>query len=155
MERAFSVDDLVGGIFRLTGGQAGGFSRNDSESAFQEFLKRIPSATNLAPPPQPAATTTSQAFEPAATQPYTYTSSAAVPASLPISASDANPAFPGMPRVPSLDVLRQLVMQNQHIGFSQPKEEPCPGVDSMQESRVNQFVGCVSGRSRSSEAELC
>lgn len=45
MERSFSVDDLVGGLYRL--GQAG-MGRTDSEAAFQEFLKRIPSATNLA-----------------------------------------------------------------------------------------------------------
>lgn len=46
MERSFSVDDLVGGIFRQAA--AAGMGRTDSESAFQEFLKRIPSATNLA-----------------------------------------------------------------------------------------------------------
>ena len=45
MERSFSVDDIVGGIWRLG---AAGMGRTDSEAAFQEFLKKIPSNTNLA-----------------------------------------------------------------------------------------------------------
>lgn len=76
------------------------------QAAFQEFLKRIPSATNLAngscepPPPLPTALL-------------------APPAS---GAPESSAALPGMPRVPSLDVLRQLVIQGQlqGQGFSQP-----------------------------------
>ncbi|CAD7699713.1 unnamed protein product [Ostreobium quekettii] len=45
MDRSFSVDDLVGGIWRL--GQAG-VGRSDSEAAFQELLKGFPSTNNLA-----------------------------------------------------------------------------------------------------------
>lgn len=45
MDRSFSVDDLVGGIWRL--GQAG-VGRTDSEAAFQELLKSFPSTNNLA-----------------------------------------------------------------------------------------------------------
>ena len=45
MERSFSVDDIVGGIWRL--GAAGMGGRTDSEAAFQEFLKKIPSNSNL------------------------------------------------------------------------------------------------------------
>lgn len=45
--RNLSMDDLVGGLFgRLSG--ATGVPRTDSEAAFQEFLKRIPSSSNLA-----------------------------------------------------------------------------------------------------------
>eukprot|EP00955_Chlamydomonas_euryale_P105927 365668-Chlamydomonas_euryale.AAC.14 len=47
VQRNISMDDLVGGLFgRLSG--ATGFPRTDSEAAFQEFLKRIPSSSNLA-----------------------------------------------------------------------------------------------------------
>ena len=45
MERSLSVDDIVGGIWRL--GAAGMGGRTDSEAAFQEFLKKIPSNSNL------------------------------------------------------------------------------------------------------------
>lgn len=112
MNRSFSVDDLVGGIFRL--GQAGAaFGRTDSEAAFQEFLKRIPSATNLA---------ANQQYEPSQLQQQAQQLLASgsagannVPASLP---EAGQPGEGGMPRVPSLDVLRQLVMQSP--GFSAP-----------------------------------
>jgi hypothetical protein len=109
MERSFSVDDLVGGLYRL--GQAG-MGRTDSEAAFQEFLKRIPSATNLA-----AAANASSAAAAAAA------AAEAAPA-LPIStsgsfsgAAEAAPLSAGggaggrMPRVASLDLLAKLVMQ--------------------------------------------
>jgi len=94
MERSFSVDDLVGGLYRL--GQAG-MGRTDSEAAFQEFLKRIPSATNLA---AGGATNLAALDTPG----------------LPTSASfaqvtDAAGLGGGVPRVPSLDLLAKLVMQ--------------------------------------------
>lgn len=121
LSRAFSVDDLVGGIWRLqnqqAGGQSGGglFGRTDSEAAFQEFLKRIPSATNL------AAGGGSQ-FEPQQLQQQAQqllASGAGAAASTAI--QEANGGVPGMPRVPSLDLLRQLVIQNQlNQGFSAP-----------------------------------
>lgn len=53
MERSVSVEDFLGGLLRLNK-QAGGNGmgqRTDSEAAFQEFLKRIPSAQNLASQP--------------------------------------------------------------------------------------------------------
>jgi hypothetical protein len=60
MERVLSVDNLVGGLWRLGGAHhatasmaapamaATGFNRVDSELAFQEFLKKIPSSGGLA-----------------------------------------------------------------------------------------------------------
>ncbi|WIA31653.1 hypothetical protein OEZ86_002533 [Tetradesmus obliquus] len=118
MNRSFSVDDLVGGIFRLGQAGAGAFGRTDSEAAFQEFLKRIPSATNLA---------ANQQFEPNQLQQAQQLLSAsgsgggAAAANLSAGLSEAGQGTGGMPRVPSLDVLRQLVIQNQlSQGLSQP-----------------------------------
>lgn len=148
MNRSFSVDDLVGGIFRLGQAGAGAFGRTDSEvslicleqdpsrscttqlltlavchalspqAAFQEFLKRIPSATNLA---------AHQQFEPNQLQQSQQLLSAsgsgggAAAANLSAGLSEAGQGTGGMPRVPSLDVLRQLVIQNQlSQGLSQP-----------------------------------
>ena len=48
MTQVPSADDLLGGIFKLGQSAMNGMLRTDSEAAFQEFLKRIPSATNLA-----------------------------------------------------------------------------------------------------------
>jgi hypothetical protein len=140
MNRSFSVDDLVGGIFRLGQAGAGAFGRTDSEvsligvkrdpsrrcstqlltlavchalspqAAFQEFLKRIPSATNLA---------ANQQFDPNQLQQAQQLLSAsgsgggAAAANLSAGLSEAVQGTGGMPRVPSLDVLRQLVIQNQ------------------------------------------
>ena len=89
-----------------------------SQAAFQEFLKRIPSATNLA---------ANQQFEPnqlqQAQQLLSASGSAGGAAAANVSAglSEAAQGHGGMPRVPSLDVLRQLVIQNQlGQGVSQP-----------------------------------
>jgi len=113
------VDDLVGGLYRL--GQAG-MGRTDSEAAFQEFLKRIPSATNLA-----AAANASSANLAAA-------AGLEGPSGLSASASfqDAGSLGGGVPRVPSLDLLAKIVMQ----GASAPqtslpaavKSEPAGGL---------------------------
>lgn len=114
MERTFSVDDLVGGIWRL--GQAG-MGRTDSEAAFQEFLKRIPSATNLA-----AAANASQQLEHSqqlhqqaqlALHNGPGTSVAPPSSHAATSLPDVSSGLTGIPRVPSLDLLRQLVIQNQ------------------------------------------
>ena len=88
--------------------------RTDSEAAFQEFLKRIPSATNLA-----AAANASQQLEQqhqlhqqaqqllgnVAAVASSGPASGVPPTALP----DASAGFPGMPRVPSLDLLKQYV----------------------------------------------
>jgi hypothetical protein len=88
--------------------------RTDSEAAFQEFLKRIPSATNLA-----AAANASQQLEQqqqlAQQAQQLLGNAAAVASSAPASGPpptalpDASAGFPGMPRVPSLDLLKQYV----------------------------------------------
>lgn len=101
MERQTSVDDLLGGFWRL--GQAG-MGRTDSEAAFQEFLKRIPSTTNLA-----AAVVESSQGGASASQPAGASSS--LPAGvLSDVVTSAAAAVGGIPRVPSLELLRQLVL---------------------------------------------
>eukprot|EP00798_Chlamydomonas_sp_ICE-L_P008067 gene8067-1309_t len=100
-ERSFSFDDLLGGIARLSG-QAG-LVRSESEAVFQEFLKKIPSATNLA------------ALGAAAHQAnadHINDSSAAEGAANLVSMGLPNGT--GVPRVPSLDFLRALVVNQQH-----------------------------------------
>lgn len=109
-ERTFSVDDLVGGIWRL--GQAG-IARTDSEAAFQEFLKKIPSASNL------AALTAGAAAQQANGQHNSESLSAANGLSGNgmdgmAAASLASLGGGGMPRVPSLDFLRALVVNQQY-----------------------------------------
>lgn len=105
MERSFSVDDLVGGLYRL--GQAG-MGRTDSEAAFQEFLKRIPSASNLA-----AANASASAAE----------AGLGINASGSFNAiSEAGTLGGGVPRVPSLDLLAKIVMQ----GAAAPQTSSAP-----------------------------
>ncbi len=102
MERQTSVDDLLGGFWRGLG--QGGMGRTDSEAAFQEFLKRIPSTTNLAA----AVAESSQAAQQiASSQPTASTSTApTVGSSLPDVVTAV--AAAGIPRVPSLGLFRQL-----------------------------------------------
>ncbi|KAF8070929.1 G6PD5 [Scenedesmus sp. PABB004] len=129
MSRSFSVDDLVGGIFRLQNQAAGGagmFGRTDSEAAFQEFLKRIPSATNLT-------ASGGGAYEPAALQAQAQQLLASGAGAGAAAAAAGLPEVSGgMPRVPSLDVLRQLVLQNQlSSGLSVVKSEVLPPAVSL------------------------
>eukprot|EP00879_Flechtneria_rotunda_P002753 GHRR01002962.1.p1 GENE.GHRR01002962.1~~GHRR01002962.1.p1 ORF type:complete len:385 (+),score=147.10 GHRR01002962.1:290-1444(+) len=103
MERTLSLDDLVGGIWKLQNASMG---RTDSEAAFQEFLKRIPSATNLA--------AAASQYEPQLQQAQQLLAGGGASTALPFSggipeSTNGN----SMPRVPSLDLLRQLVLQNQ------------------------------------------
>lgn len=145
LSRAFSVDDLVGGIWRLqnqqAGGQTGGglFGRTDSEAAFQEFLKRIPSATNLA-------AAASGQYEPQQLQQQAQQLLASGAGSAAANAiQEANGGVPGMPRVPSLDLLRQLVIQNQlQQGFSAPssvvKSESIGGTHSKRRSNSRRGI---------------
>jgi hypothetical protein len=105
VERNFSVDDLVGGIFRLQAAQGGGSMRkSDSEAAFQEFLKRIPSSSNLG-----GGGLSSQLH---LDQLGSTNSLEAV----------ANAGVLGLPRVPSVDFLRQLasVQHQMNSGVSSP-----------------------------------
>lgn len=121
MERTFSVDDLIGNVYRLSGALGGGMgNRTDSEAAFQEFLKRIPSATNLSAigsaggagyEPGSLQQTAQQLLSGCGAGPNTsLTPTAPLNTSLGGGGGDAGPG--GMPRVPSLDLLRQLVLQN-------------------------------------------
>lgn len=120
--------------------------RTDSEAAFQEFLKRIPSATNLAggagqnvDPAQLEAHLQqhAQQLQQQAQQALQQTGNAAPVSSGPASSapesstSGGGDAAPGqrngIPRVPSLDLLRQLVMNQQlgqSLGQSAVKTEP-------------------------------
>ncbi|KAG1658549.1 hypothetical protein FOA52_004576 [Chlamydomonas sp. UWO 241] len=84
--RNYSVDDLVGGMWRLhgqSGGSSASFKRTDSEAAFQEFLKRIPSSANLLQ-------------QGAAVDAYTCEQA-------------AHGGMAGVPHVPSVSFLRELV----------------------------------------------
>jgi hypothetical protein len=125
--RTFSAEDmgdLVSGIWRI--GQAG-MGRTDSEAAFQEFLKRIPSATNLA-----AANNASQQLEQQqqlqAQAQQLLASSAAALGSAPIPSApplalEAGAPLPGMPRVPSLDLLKQYVQLANNVSVPPVKHE--------------------------------
>lgn len=120
MERTFSVDDLIGNVYRLSGALGGMGNRTDSEAAFQEFLKRIPSATNLSAVGSAGG---AASYEQTAQQ---LLSGGAVAASLPtapLNTSLGSDPAPGMPRVPSLDLLRQLVLQNS-LGNSLGQQAP-------------------------------
>jgi hypothetical protein len=114
--RNFSVDDLVGGIWRLN--QAG-MGRSDSEAAFQEFLKRIPSATNLASatnldPAQLEAQLQHHAQQMQQVQHAAPASSGPSSSGAPDSPSHSGGGDSGgIPRVPSLELLRQMVMSQQ------------------------------------------
>ena len=106
--KVFSVDDLVGGFFgRMQHATStSGFPRTDSEAAFQEFLKRIPSASNLAAVASQGQLDTASAAQ--LTQAHAGASAAMLPS---ISIGDlagAGGSMGGMPRVPSLDFLKQL-----------------------------------------------
>jgi hypothetical protein len=147
MERTFSVDDLIGGMWRLNQAAQAGMGRTDSEAAFQEFLKRIPSATNLAAAAgqtldqqqqaqfqQQVQQLQQHALQHAATQNASSTpppSSSLPSSSLPQSAAAAAAAggLSALHRVPSLDLIRQLVSVNNH-GFSQALAQPAVKPDA-------------------------
>lgn len=126
--------DLLGGFFRNISGTTTGMGRTDSEAAFQEFLKRIPSTTNLAAAASQlegqaqaaqvllqssgnsGGATGGAAPNPASSSaPAVATSAAALAPSLPtVPLSTTPPDVPSsaIPRVPSLDFLRQLMANN-------------------------------------------
>ena len=130
-QKVFSVDDLVGGFFGRLGhahSSTSGFPRTDSEAAFQEFLKRIPSASNL------AAVASQGQLDGASAAQLAQQNAGASAAMLPsISIGDLSGAagsLGGMPRVPSLDFLKQLSAMQSMAGM-QPQgikiEAPAPG----------------------------
>ena len=122
--RLGSVDDLVGGLLgRGLNGLSGlGMPRIDSESEFTEFLKRIPSSNNLA---------AVNALDSAAQLQYQTALQAATPSGVaPAPIIDVNAvsaAGVGLPRVPSLDFLRQLASAQQLASVGGMKlESPSP-----------------------------
>lgn len=108
MDRQVSVEDIVGGLYKL--GSAG-FPRTDSEAAFQDFLKRIPSTTNLAGQAEQLNPQQQLQLQHHVQQ-------------LQQNHLAPNHEFPdathhnigGIPRVPSLDFLRQLMTANPAMG---------------------------------------
>jgi len=145
MERTFSVDDLIGNVYRLSGAIGGMGNRTDSEAAFQEFLKRIPSATNLSA----AGSAGGAQYEPGALQQTAQQllSGTGLPTST-LNASLSGDPAPGMPRVPSLDLLRQLVLQNS-LGnsLSQPIASAALKTDALSTGRplFISFLALVGG----------
>ncbi|KAK9827653.1 hypothetical protein WJX81_004026 [Elliptochloris bilobata] len=126
MERGFSADDLSL-MLKLQGGA--GFPRTDSEAAFMDFLKRIPSTSNL------AAQASAQGLDAAQQQQLMQTAQHMQAAQASGLASSSSLGAPlagqlqevgrlnvgGIPRVPSLDLLRQLVQVNQTMSPSGAK----------------------------------
>eukprot|EP00955_Chlamydomonas_euryale_P105298 365630-Chlamydomonas_euryale.AAC.12 len=125
VERNMSVDDLVGGMWRMGAAAGVGFKRTDSEAAFQEFLKRIPSSTNI--------------------------TQGGIDASLGQHLVDG--CIPGMPRVPSVDFLRQLANAQSQMGGVSPVmqgarvnvEGPAAGAASTQASASESIGRAVGG----------
>lgn len=143
MERGFSADDLSL-MLKLQGGP--GFPRTDSEAAFMDFLKRIPSTSNL------AAQASAQGLDAAQQQQLVQTaqqmqaaqaqsglaSSSSLAAPLPGTLQEVGRLnVGGIPRVPSLDLLRQLVQVNQSMS-------PGGGAKAMTSAPGAHLYPCVS-----------
>lgn len=130
MDRVFSVDDIAG-FWKLGAGV--GFPRTDSEAAFQDFLKRIPSTSNLAAQAQGLDQAQQlhlqqqvQHFQ--AQQAGLHAAGSSLSGGALGEVGSLNVG--GIPRVPSLDLLRQLVQVNHNLsshkpGTSMPGEHPC------------------------------
>lgn len=152
MERATSVDDLMNGFWRGLG-QATGIGRTDSEAAFQEFLKRIPSTANLAAVAAASSVGDGSASTAQSLQQHVQQLSQGAPVSggggmmmPPPPGSSGGPVsdlvtsslalgIGGIPRVPSLDFLRQLMVSSNQQFAAPPaaasstppiKPEPAP-----------------------------
>ena len=105
-----------------------GFGRSDSEAAFQEFLKRIPSSTNLAGREQGLDEAQQlqlhqalQAQQATRSQQLNGSLSggfSALSGSLGSLPEAGSLKVGGIPRVPSLDLLRQLVVTQQGMAGS-------------------------------------
>lgn len=126
MERQWSLEDynIANSMWKL----GAGFPRTDSENAFQDFLKRIPSTTNLAAQAGQHLDQQQQAqlhqqvqhlHQQSQQQQAAYPSGAGIPGN----AGDMQPGA-GIPRVPSLDFLRQLVGHQ----FNPAQFSPSPAV---------------------------
>ncbi|DBA92208.1 hypothetical protein WJX77_002964 [Trebouxia sp. C0004] len=105
MDRQVSVEDIVGGLYKL--GSAG-FPRTDSEAAFQDFLKRIPSTTNLAGQAE-------QLNPQQQLQLQQHVQHLTQQSHIPWNSEQQDAThhnIGGIPRVPSLDFLRQLMNVN-------------------------------------------
>ena len=121
MERVFSVDDIQG-FWKLSAGM--GFPRTDSEAAFQDFLKRIPSTSNLAAQAQ-GLDHAQQLHLQQQVQQYQHAQQAGLHAAGSSLGGGAlgevgSLNVGGIPRVPSLDLLRQLVQVNQTLSPHRP-----------------------------------
>ncbi|CAL8460595.1 g124 [Coccomyxa elongata] len=120
MQRQFSVDDFTNlGNFWKLGASMAGFPRTDSEAAFQDFLKRIPSTSNLAAQAQGLDQAQQlhlqqqvQQFQ-QAQQAGLHAAGSALTGGALGEVGGLNVG--GIPRVPSLDLLRQLVQVNQTL----------------------------------------
>ncbi len=121
MERQWSLEDF-NSMWKL----GAGFPRNDSENAFQDFLKRIPSTTNLAA--QAGQHLDQQQQAQLQQQVQHFQQQSAQQQGIQYSSAPGQPGSTGdtqqgaaIPRVPSLDFLRQLVgHQFQQSQYSQP-----------------------------------
>ena len=121
MERVFSVDDIQG-FWKLSAGM--GFPRTDSEAAFQDFLKRIPSTSNLAAQAQ-GLDHAQQLHLQQQVQQFQHAQQAGLHAAGTSLGGGAlgevgSLNVGGIPRVPSLDLLRQLVQVNQTLSPHRP-----------------------------------
>eukprot|EP00191_Tetraselmis_sp_GSL018_P009420 CAMPEP_0177600556 /NCGR_PEP_ID=MMETSP0419_2-20121207/13711_1 /TAXON_ID=582737 /ORGANISM="Tetraselmis sp., Strain GSL018" /LENGTH=330 /DNA_ID=CAMNT_0019093607 /DNA_START=378 /DNA_END=1366 /DNA_ORIENTATION=- len=139
MERSFSVEDIVGGIWRLG---AAGMGRTDSEAAFQEFLKKIPSSSNLAAVAQGNGTTGLDPAQQLQLQQQAFLQQQAQQMQ---AFQDAQAsAGGGIPRVPSLDLLRQ---QLQHLQTLQQLNMSQPSASTVAAGPVTSASGTGIGAS--------
>lgn len=122
MDRQVSVEDIVGGLYKL--GSAG-FPRTDSEAAFQDFLKRIPSTTNLAGQAEQLNPQQQLQLQHHVQQ---LQQNHLTPQNEPSDATHHN--IGGIPRVPSLDFLRQLMTANPGMSPQQSRRLHSPGKGS-------------------------
>jgi len=106
MERNWSVEDLVGGLWRV--------GRTDSEQQLQDYLRRVPSGTWPGPPPteyqaqQQAQLVDAVNAQAAYAQAMQQITTGNKPTEMVPPGASANN---GMQRVASLDMLRALVLQ--------------------------------------------
>mmetsp|Transcript_8219 Transcript_8219/g.24497 ORF Transcript_8219/g.24497 Transcript_8219/m.24497 type:complete len:377 (-) Transcript_8219:2392-3522(-) len=119
MSRVYSVEDIVSNLTKA-GSVSNNFPRTDSEQAFQDFLKRIPSSNSLAAFGQSGsqADLAAQASQIYNLQAHVASQAAAAAnTSNPLDASAINGGTGilggGVPRVASLDFFRQLLPVNQ------------------------------------------
>jgi len=120
MDRQVSVEDIVGGLYKL--GSAG-FPRTDSEAAFQDFLKRIPSTTNLAGQAE-------QLNPQQQLQLQQHVQHLTQQSQIPSNSEQQDAThhnIGGIPRVPSLDFLRQLMNVNPTVS-PQGRRLHSPGI---------------------------